>query len=61
MRLILLTIFSIIISTLIFAEENSTGSKSINLKGAYTVNDELYVSTLGNPEGNPITKGFHDR
>ncbi len=60
MKPILFFIFSLIIFRMIFADENSTAANNVNLRGAYTVNYEIYVNSLGNPEGKPVTSGFPD-
>jgi hypothetical protein len=40
--------------------EPPTGATATDLKGAYSVNGELYVNTFGTPEGKPITTGHQD-
>ena len=34
--------------------------KGVSLKGAYTVDGQIYINTFGKPEGKPITRGHED-
>ena len=56
MRFLITVLVVLFFASFAFPESGS----GINLMSAYTVNDEIYVNVLGQPEGKPITSGHPD-
>lgn len=54
---ILILILAIAVSGTIAVQNTKAAGKII---GAYTVNERIFVNTVGEPEGKPITSGFQD-
>ncbi len=53
-------IFVIIVCLCTACKPEKINIADLNLKGAYIVNDELYVNTFGLPEEKPLTKDYYD-